>query len=369
MICAACNHPPQQSPCEYCGADPLVRGQTLVFRLEEQLSKEAPRSWRGLELSQNWPVQIKELPLGPSTSAKAIELAHREASVLQQLEHPGIPRYFDRAVLGTGKARRLLLVTELVTGNTLEAELERHRYTEDEVLDVLEELLGILRYLHGLAPPVVHRDVCPAHVIRRQPGNRLVLADFGSVRDAVMPLGGDTVAGTFGYMAPEQFAGDAGPASDLYALGAVAVRLLSRQQPHKLHDNTGNIRWESALKARPSTRLLLAGLLQREPDQRLDAQQARKLIKAARKERRADDGPTATAPPTPEPPRDRSKPRPKPKPRPKSREQPAEVAVVSAGEVPAKGGSTALWMGVAGVLAAGTLGLSILAAAAILLLL
>ncbi|MEZ4474291.1 MAG: protein kinase [bacterium] len=121
------------------------------------------------------------------------------------------------------------LVQEFVAGPTLAAELTRRRYTEDEVLAILDELAEVLAYLHRLMPPVVHRDLKLKNVIRRSSDQKLVLIDFGAVRDVVADprVGGSTVAGTYGYMAPEQFRGEASPQSDLYALGVLGVVLLS----------------------------------------------------------------------------------------------------------------------------------------------
>jgi len=324
LICAACGQKPQQDKCEYCGKDPLLKGNYTV-RLQEIVGKGAAGvTYRGMELGQQWPVAVKEMAVRTLTLPKQIELAHREAGVLAQLQHPAIPRYIDSLTTGTGKNKTLWLVTELVTGKTLKEEMESKRYDEDEVLDVLEELLGVLRYLHELSPPVVHRDLKPSNVMRRHPGNRIVLIDFGSVREALKDPDtvGSTVAGTFGYMAPEQFAGDASPKSDLYGLGALAVAMLSRQEPHKLHDSGGKIVWEGAVSARPSTRLLLSGLLQPEPTDRIDHQHARSLIKAARKETRTDAAPKAKPAPKP---KTKSKAKKGEKRRPKSKHKPADA--------------------------------------------
>ena len=96
-------------------------------------------------------------------------------------------------------------------------------------------LLTTLAYLHGLSPPVIHRDIKPANVMLRLDG-RPVLVDFGAVGDWTTRVGHGslTVAGTVGYMAPEQAMGAAGPASDLFALGATMVHALTHCHPADL---------------------------------------------------------------------------------------------------------------------------------------
>jgi len=113
---------------------------------------------------------------------------------------------------------------------------------------------------------VLHRDLKPANVIRT-PDGALRLVDFGSVRDALRDpdLGGSTVAGTFGYMAPEQMVGDASPRSDLYSLGALAVRLLTRQQPASLLDRGGQMGWRAHARVGAGLAALLDDLLAAEP--------------------------------------------------------------------------------------------------------
>ena len=94
---------------------------------------------------------------------------------------------------------------------------------QKEIREIATGLLGVLDYLHGRAPPVIHRDIKPSNVLLRPDGTP-ALIDFGGMR-AWQPAGaaGATVVGTFGYMAPEQAAGQATPASDLYALGATLL--------------------------------------------------------------------------------------------------------------------------------------------------
>jgi len=127
------------------------------------------------------------------------------------------------------KGGELFLVTEKIEGESLAALRKRGvTFGEAEVLRLLRDAADTLGYLHGRAPPIVHRDLKPGNVIRRPDGS-FAFIDFGAVRDRMKPEGGSTVVGTFGYMAPEQFQGRAMPASDVYAMGATALSLLTGQ--------------------------------------------------------------------------------------------------------------------------------------------
>jgi len=241
-------------------------------------------TWRARDPESGAVRAIKELPLRLGTPDKTVQLFRREAEVLQQLDHPGVPACHDAFETGAGRNRTLWIVQAFVEGQSLERELRTRRYDEDEVLGIVQELLRTLTYLHGRSPPVVHRDIKPANVIR-QPDGSLVLVDFGSVRDALRDpdLGGSTVAGTFGYMAPEQFAGDAEPRTDLYGVGALAVALLTRKPPHTLQDVSGRLRWRPHAHVQPATRQLLDALLAPDVVDRLpSAQQALARVQAIR---------------------------------------------------------------------------------------
>lgn len=269
MICAECGHE-HDAPvkaCTACGKDPLLDGR---YRLLSVIGQGAfGTTWRGERASDDHPVCLKELLYQRLASFEPEEQFRREASVLRQLDLPGVPAYVDDFTITTGRAVSLFLVQELVEGETLAEELDHKRYREDEVLDVLHALLEILDDLHSLSPPVVHRDIKPTNVMRRKDGS-LVLIDFGAVKDVLNKTrrGGPSVAGTIGFMAPEQLTGHAEPATDLFGAGALAVALLSRRDPADMLDDDGRLDWLRHVSVSPKVEGFLRSLLAPRTDDR-----------------------------------------------------------------------------------------------------
>jgi hypothetical protein len=182
-------------------------------------------------------VAIKCLSLGGLPEWKPVELFEREARVLRSLDHPGVPAFVDAFEDDdeTG-AHRFYIVSEYVEGPTLHAEIARgRRWSPEAARGLFQALLETLEYLHSLSPRVIHRDIKPGNVVLRATG-RPVLVDFGSVRDlaAQRAGGGMTIAGTAGYMAPEQALGIADMRSDLYGLGATMAHVLTHVHPSEL---------------------------------------------------------------------------------------------------------------------------------------
>lgn len=208
-------------------------------------------------------VTLKRFRVRGASSWKEVELAEREAKVLAHIAHPGLPVYVDHFE----EAGSLYLVTEHIEGQTVARLRESGPIGEDDILRFLADASDALTYLHGRSPPLVHRDIKPSNVIRRPDGSFAII-DFGAVRDR-LKVTGSTVVGTFGYMAPEQFQGRAMPASDVYAVGATAVAMLSGCEPEDLPHKGLAIDVASALpRARPALVRALAAMVEPDPDRR-----------------------------------------------------------------------------------------------------
>ncbi len=193
-------------------------------------------TYKAIRLADGATVAIKMLSLRHLNDWKQLELFEREAKVLSQLNHAQIPQYLEYFHVDTPDNRAFYIVQQLAPGKPLTAWVQSGwRGTEAEIRDIASQLLAILQYLHQQSPPLIHRDLKPHNIIRDDDG-RVFLVDFGAVQDVYHNtlLKGSTVAGTYGYMAPEQFRGAAIPASDLYGLGATILYLLTHRSPADL---------------------------------------------------------------------------------------------------------------------------------------
>jgi serine/threonine protein kinase len=175
----------------------------------------------------------------PEAVKKAKELFQREASILYQVKHPQVPEF--RATFEA--SGRLFLVQDYVAGqNFRDILIEREKYntafSEAEVLGLLLEVLPILAYLHQRR--IIHRDISPENLMLRLSDRKPVLIDFGVVKETATRLVSHTatVVGKLGYAPPEQMqSGRAYPNSDLYALAATGVVLLTGKEPPELFDD------------------------------------------------------------------------------------------------------------------------------------
>ncbi len=241
-ICSKPPNPDGMVFCQYCGTKliPLLKnryriirplgsggfGKTFLAEDEDKLNEHCV---------------VKQLaPKVSSSSAllKSMQLFEDEARQLQQLgkNHPQIPTlhaYFNQD-------NSLYLVQEFIEGKTLTQELnEQGCFSEEKIWNFLKELLPVLKFIHD--NQVIHRDIKPDNIIRRDSDGQLVLIDFGASKlvTNIQEQQG-TKIGTYGYSPLEQIkSGEAYPASDLFSLGATCFYLLTGINPFDLYVNSG----------------------------------------------------------------------------------------------------------------------------------
>jgi serine/threonine protein kinase len=211
------------------------------YRLQQRLGRSAPgrQTWLATDLtSHSDPEVIIKLLVFTDMQWQDLKLFEREAQVLKTLDHPKIPQYRNYFQIDQDSPSALSwwgLVQDYIPGESLQTLLDREqRWSESEICRISQEVLQILEYLHGLYPPVLHRDIKPSNLILDQ-AKQIWLVDFGAVQDQAAVTGiSFTVVGTVGYAPLEQFWGRAVAASDLYALGATLIHLLTGVAPADL---------------------------------------------------------------------------------------------------------------------------------------
>jgi eukaryotic-like serine/threonine-protein kinase len=272
---------------------PILKERYLILELLGEGG--SGKTYRASDIKKKVEVAIKVLSLQGMTDWKTLELFEREAKILKQLDHPAIPRYLDffRTTMGAVNAAEevFCLVQEIAPGQPLNAWIEQgYNFTEKELKQVATQILEILIYLQDFTPPIIHRDLKPQNIIRTESGT-IYLVDFGAVRDTyhLTITGGSTIVGTYGYMAPEQFRGQAVLATDLYGLGATLLYLRSGQDPADLPVQKMKIDFRKQVKTSTDLAKWLDGLLEPMPEDRysnatmaLDCLQGNAVAKAPR---------------------------------------------------------------------------------------
>ncbi|MGK7901800.1 MAG: tetratricopeptide repeat protein [Hormoscilla sp.] len=221
---------------------------------------------------------VKKLqPSSPQVLEKARTLFDREGKTLQRLgKHDQIPRllaYFE-------EAEEFYLVQEFIPGRDLSRELTPgKKLSEPYARKLLRDVLPILEYVHS--EQVIHRDIKPSNIIR-PPGGKLVLIDFGAVKQITQRQSHATIIGTPGYTPREQAIGDPNYSSDIYALGMVAIQSLTGMAARDIprHPDTEEVMWREL--ASPDLGEALVGILRKmvHPDHRKRYQSATEVLEA-----------------------------------------------------------------------------------------
>ncbi|WP_028805386.1 serine/threonine-protein kinase [Streptomyces sp. 142MFCol3.1] len=271
--------------------------------------------WRATDQLLGRQVAVKELSLDDSLSADEARQQRdrtlREARAVAQLRHPHIIVVHDVVE----DDERPYMVMELIDGGSLAERISAHGPVDArEAARIGIDLLGALRRAHDAG--VLHRDLKPANVLLEAGSDRVVLTDFGiaQVAGATTLTESGAFVGSPEYTAPERMSGvRTGPESDLWSLGALLCTILSGESPFR-RDSLGGILHAVVVdEIRPPAQAapllpVVRGLLERDPERRLGAAEAERMLRAFR-----DTGRTPR-PAVPYTPTQRDVPRPKPVP-------------------------------------------------------
>lgn len=257
----ACPNPQNESNAELC----QTCGSVLLLHNRYRIAKALGQGGFGatfLAADESLPgepscviKQLRPAAAAPHVLEMARELFQREAKTLGKIgNHPQVPRLLDYFE----DSEQFYLVQEYVSGLTLQQEVRRDGpLSEAGVKQFLSEILPVLQYIHS--QQVIHRDIKPANLIRREQDRKLVLIDFGAVKNQVNTVEAGMpeqttltvyAIGTPGFAPPEQMAMRPVYASDLYALGVTCIFLLTGRAPKDLDYNTktGEMLWQKHIQ-------------------------------------------------------------------------------------------------------------------------
>ncbi len=218
--------------------------------------------FEAIELATNEHVAIKELCIDSVKTWKEYDLFMREAKVLQSINFDGVAKFHEAIELLDQPAPRAYIVQAFIPGRSIAQTMASgFRLNFQHVCQIAIELIDLLEKLHKHDPPIIHRDIKPSNImLTPQAGDQYkpYLIDFGAVANPVVQSGGSTIAGTYGYMPPEQLMGRPTSASDIYALAATLVYLLTGVDPATMQVNDFRLVIEPAMQNQPQvvTRLM-----------------------------------------------------------------------------------------------------------------
>lgn len=302
----------QQKYCTQCGMPLILGGRYLPSKLLGKGGFGAAFLARDRYTTKLRECVVKIFQPAGDLSPEQLEIAQnlfeREAAVLEDIgnHHPQVPDSYaffpliarDRAL--NKDTQFFYLVQEFIDGQDLDHErVQKGVYAEAEVLEVLREVLGILEFVHQKG--VIHRDIKPSNIMRSRQGT-LYLLDFGAVKQVTTGAGGaaqgrSTGIYSLGFAPPEQMQGSqVYPSTDLYALAATCLVLLTGKAPDELFDAYHN-QWawrDQAPQVSDRLAVILDKMLQATPKNRFQsAQEVLTLLD------RALPATPAAAPPSP----------------------------------------------------------------------
>lgn len=306
--CSQPKNPVDTFLCQSCGARLLVKNRYRVTKSLGQGGFGATFVAIDISLPGEPICVIKQLR--PNNNHEkflrmARELFEREARTLGKIgNHPQIPRLLDFFE----ERQNFYLVQEYVSGNTIHQEVrQRGLFKEDKIRAFLLEILPIITYIHS--QQVIHRDIKPANILRREQDGKLVLIDFGAVKNYVAKIeiqeeveqasNTQFAVGTSGYAPPEQLAMRPIFASDIYALGVTCVYLMTGKSPKDIEYNpsTGEMMWQKYVQLGKHMTQVLGKML--EVSVRYRYQSAEEVLRALSKTAALGDNRPGAVPASP----------------------------------------------------------------------
>ncbi|NJN76639.1 MAG: protein kinase [Synechococcaceae cyanobacterium RL_1_2] len=253
--CPQPKNPPKTVVCKACGTKLLLKDRYLPVKTLGQGGFGATFLVVDISLPGNPLSVVKQLrPASsvPHVFEMARELFEREAQTLGRIgNHPQVPRLLDYFE----NSQQFYLVQEFVKGSNLQQEVKKNGpFSEAGIKQFLQEIMPLLEYIHE--QQVIHRDIKPANLIRREQDKKLVLIDFGAVKNRVNLEEAENTSdqtaltafavGTPGFAPPEQMAMRPVYASDIYAVGVTCIYLLTGKSPKDLSYSaaTGEMMWK-----------------------------------------------------------------------------------------------------------------------------
>ncbi len=258
---------------DHLAAFPLEERFTIVRRLGGTLSHTYLA--QDMTTADLLPCVIKQLHYTGKTDLaqeRTSRRLRRYARSMARLSQQGqLPRLLNHFTDGD----QFYLVQEYIPGMTLAQELSRSGHkSEPQVQQFLQEMLPIVGYIHRRH--LLHLDIRPAHIIRRSRDQKLVLTGFGTMHryahtdKSEAKRAGDRTLGTVGFSPLEQICGHPKPASDIYALGATCLALLTGRSPVALATapRGQHLQWQSSVSISPHFLQVLKRMLDANPAHR-----------------------------------------------------------------------------------------------------
>ncbi len=217
---------------------------------------------RDLDIPHEHLCAVKEIkrPGNPQLLLEAKERFETEVRVLHLLGvHPQIPQLFD----SFQENDNFYLIQEYIEGNPLTTEFASNlQWTQKQVIEFLQDILPVIAFVRE--HNVIHRDITPSNLIRRDCDGKIVLIDFGAVKEiSLLELtdSGKTISKTIytqGYSPAEQLAGNPQFCSDIYSVGIVAIQGLTGLSPVRdflIDSRLGDIVWRYSTPDRPMVQI------------------------------------------------------------------------------------------------------------------